>query len=78
MVTYPKQPNAPEGLYTNAVRQEEMAYIALPNIAWWSLMVNGLDNLFPTCVDLCSKLFNMLCRLVRHADLCAAPKIKSI
>ena len=31
---YPKQPNAPEGLYTNAVRQGEMAYIALPNIAW--------------------------------------------
>ena len=30
----PKQPNAPEGLYTNAIRQGAMAYIALPYIAW--------------------------------------------
>ena len=40
-----KQPNAPEGPSTNAVRQGEMAYIALPNVAWQRLKKTGLDDL---------------------------------
>ena len=34
MSASPKQPNAPEGLYTNTVKQGEIACIALPNVAW--------------------------------------------
>ena len=33
MSAYPKQPNDLEGFIPNAVRQGEMAFIALPNIA---------------------------------------------
>ena len=41
MDAYPKQPNPPEGSSTNAVRQGEMAYIAIPNVAWQRLLENG-------------------------------------
>ena len=42
----PKQPNAPKGSITNAKRQGEMAYIALPNVAWQRLLETGLDDLW--------------------------------
>ena len=43
---FPQQLDALEGLYTYAVRPGEMAYIALPNIVWWSLVETRLDDLF--------------------------------
>ena len=42
----PKQPNAPKGSGTNAIRQGEMAYIAFPNITWQRLLETGLDDLW--------------------------------
>ena len=47
-----KQPNAPEGSNTNAIRQGEMDYIALPNIAWQRLLETGLDNLYTHLVPI--------------------------
>ena len=44
-VAYPKHSNAPEGFSSNAVRQGEMAYIALLNVAWQRLPETGLDDL---------------------------------
>ena len=34
IIAYCKQLNALEGLFTNAIRQREMAYIAFPDVAW--------------------------------------------
>ena len=42
----PKQPNAPKGFSSNAIKKGEMAYIALPNVAWQRLLETGLDNLW--------------------------------
>ena len=49
MIAYPKQLYALEGSSSNTIRQGEMAYIALPNVAWQRLLETGLDNLW-TCL----------------------------
>ena len=61
-IAYCKQTNAPEGSSSNSVRQREIVYVALPNIAWQRLLETGLDDLCPHP-----------CRIICCADLCAAP-----
>ena len=55
---YPKHPNALEGLFTNAIKQGEMAYIALPSIARWSLLETGWTTYLPASADLYAAPFN--------------------
>ena len=43
----PKQLNTPEGSSSDTVREGEMVYIALPNVAWHRLLETGLDDLCP-------------------------------
>ena len=45
---FPKWLNAPEGSSSNAIRQGEMLYINLPNVARQKILETGLDNLW-TC-----------------------------
>ena len=56
MNAYPKWLNALERLFTNGIMQREMDYIALPNVAWQSLLETGLDD-----------FFTYLCQLMHHA-----------
>ena len=68
----PKQPNAPQGSSTNAIRQGEMDYIALPNIAWQRLLETGLDDLWTSLLQLIS----WPRQLMHHNDLCTMPKTR--
>ena len=64
MIAYPKQSNAPEGFSSNAVRQGEMDYIALPNVARQRLLEAGLDDLWTRPCQLISHQH----RLMHHAE----------
>ena len=64
---YPKQLNALEGSITNDIKQGEMAYITVPNIAGRTFQKPGWITFFlpvPTYVPR---------GLIHHAGLCAAP-----